>query len=804
MKTNKFLLSTLAAAAAITSAIPVIAGDLTWTGAENGYWDTTSLNWTDSSGAVAFSSNDNVSFSSNSSTITLNEDISAGRIKVYGDGDILAATNGQILTARELYLEGGSNNAPHTWKIDESLTVHLGRIYRDSQSTKLVVNGDVTVSSDYGTGSVDISGGYTNEISGAGKFSADAVSYSSSSGGNLRLAVNEMNIGSITTGGNGSTSGLTVASEHAKIGSITVGNNSGTVELSGTNLEIDTLTHNNTSHSTTVDATNATINSIVAAGYNFNLTSKNATIGAMDLGGTSGAVITLGATTGSQTYNIGTVSIKNTYAGSNGVNGSLNIASGATVNVGTFNIGARLTNMVIDGTLDVSANYGGQEGDGGVINYGTRYGATISGSGTLKASAFKNSSTGGNTVTISVDNLELDTLTDSTASEQLVISSKNATIGLLDVSGGGNITVGSTNAGAATNAVIGSITSGADHTIAIGAGGTVSTGSLTRTAGQLALTVDGTLSIENKSGSGMLTIGSASTSSFNYAQTIGGSGTLNAYGISYSSGSDNFGIVHVGVANLNIGEGGITRTSNVGSMEILATIVGLYDTDTLEIGASLTLGAESGEATTFNPTTNQSLTLAGVLSGSGALAKTGAGELTLSATNTYSGGTTIADGIVVAANSNALGQGTVAIDGGQLEVGAGVTLSNAISIVLGDVYRIGADTETVALLADDNAPAATTYAISGDGALNSEITILLDDNFVFDDGAEYEFGIVAPELTDSASINLDALSQAGYTASYENGVITVSTPEPSVFGFVAGIAAIGLVATRRRRHCRKA
>ncbi|WP_140429499.1 fibronectin-binding autotransporter adhesin ShdA, partial [Salmonella enterica] len=52
--------------------------------------------------------------------------------------------------------------------------------------------------------------------------------------------------------------------------------------------------------------------------------------------------------------------------------------------------------------------------------------------------------------------------------------------------------------------------------------------------------------------------------------------------------------------------------------------------------------------------------LKNTLSGSGSLVKTGTGELTLSGDNkTYSGGTTIADGTLIAANVNALGSGNI-------------------------------------------------------------------------------------------------------------------------------------------------
>ncbi|EDW2625380.1 fibronectin-binding autotransporter adhesin ShdA [Salmonella enterica subsp. enterica] len=51
--------------------------------------------------------------------------------------------------------------------------------------------------------------------------------------------------------------------------------------------------------------------------------------------------------------------------------------------------------------------------------------------------------------------------------------------------------------------------------------------------------------------------------------------------------------------------------------------------------------------------------LKNTLSGSGSLVKTGTGELTLSGDNSYSGATTISDGTLIAANVNALGSGDI-------------------------------------------------------------------------------------------------------------------------------------------------
>ena len=82
----------------------------------------------------------------------------------------------------------------------------------------------------------------------------------------------------------------------------------------------------------------------------------------------------------------------------------------------------------------------------------------------------------------------------------------------------------------------------------------------------------------------------------------------------------------------------------------------------------------------FNQSTNG--TFASVLSCTGSVAKTSAGTLTLSAANTYSGGSTISQGGVVVADNSALGSGTVSlVDGTSLSSdGTGRTLANSMNV----------------------------------------------------------------------------------------------------------------------------
>src|SRR5439155_653076 len=92
--------------------------------------------------------------------------------------------------------------------------------------------------------------------------------------------------------------------------------------------------------------------------------------------------------------------------------------------------------------------------------------------------------------------------------------------------------------------------------------------------------------------------------------------------------------------------------------------------------------ATSGTGVFQVDTAATNLTLSGTIGGSGALTKAGAGTLTLSVANTYSGGTTLSAGIFQVGNNNALGSGTATLTSGTLSSDSATarTLSNALLI----------------------------------------------------------------------------------------------------------------------------
>ncbi|MBH0744044.1 autotransporter-associated beta strand repeat-containing protein, partial [Salmonella enterica] len=81
------------------------------------------------------------------------------------------------------------------------------------------------------------------------------------------------------------------------------------------------------------------------------------------------------------------------------------------------------------------------------------------------------------------------------------------------------------------------------------------------------------------------------------------------------------------------------------------------------------------------------------ISGSGQVEKSGDDALTLSGANTYTGGTLISDGTLVASNVEALGTGDVT-DNAVLELNTGGDFDNAIS-GSGQVEKSGDDALTL-------------------------------------------------------------------------------------------------------------
>jgi outer membrane autotransporter protein len=171
-------------------------------------------------------------------------------------------------------------------------------------------------------------------------------------------------------------------------------------------------------------------------------------------------------------------------------------------------------------------------------------------------------------------------------------------------------------------------------------------------------------------GSNFLTVGTANSTTFagvlDDSSNPGGglikqgSGTLTLIANNTFSGGTtvNAGLINFNSAN-NFGTGAITL--NGGGLQWAAGT-------TTDISPMLApLGAAGG---TFD-TNGNNVTLASTISGAGALTKQGVGTLTLTASNTYSGGTVVTGGLINFNAASNFGSGMVTLNGGGLQWAAG-------------------------------------------------------------------------------------------------------------------------------------
>ncbi|EBR3719778.1 autotransporter outer membrane beta-barrel domain-containing protein [Salmonella enterica] len=126
------------------------------------------------------------------------------------------------------------------------------------------------------------------------------------------------------------------------------------------------------------------------------------------------------------------------------------------------------------------------------------------------------------------------------------------------------------------------------------------------------------------------------------------------------------------------------------------------------------------------------------IGGSGNVVKSGADTLTLSGSNTYTGGTLISDGTLVASNVEALGTGDVT-DNATLELNTGGDFDNAISgsgqvVKSGDetLTLSGANSYTGGTLISGGTLVATNVEALGTGSVTDNATLELNTSGTFD------------------------------------------------------------------------
>nr|WP_249806551.1 autotransporter domain-containing protein [Bradyrhizobium sp. 1] len=192
--------------------------------------------------------------------------------------------------------------------------------------------------------------------------------------------------------------------------------------------------------------------------------------------------------------------------------------------------------------------------------------------------------------------------------------------------------------------------------------------------GSIDLINGGSVQFNNSSTAGAATISNNFSLLFYNTSTAGSANIITTHSVEFfnNSSPDGSAITGVGpLANVHF-----EYTSGTGNDHKL-TVGSIAGSGTFMLGQNqLTVGSN-----------NLSTAVDGVVSDGvgftgGSLVKIGTGTLTLTGANTYTGGTTISDGILQVGNNSAVGTGTVTLDGGlfQTDGTADLTIANNFKI----------------------------------------------------------------------------------------------------------------------------
>ena len=749
----------VATVALLLAALPAAqAANGTWTGGTSTAWATTA-NW--SGGTVAGSTSANtdiatfnsgtysfsptaasnyflggLSFGGSNGPITITTGAGVTRLNV-GSGGIQVASGSGAVTIGTSTTGGINLTASQSWMNNSTSLLTIIRASVDDAAT--TANGTYTITiNGSGSGGVNVAAGLhdstsngkdpnrnvaviINSTGGAASFNAPGT-YSGGTtltAGTLQIgaasagAVGAITSSAIGTGGlalNGGTLSSDATAARTILNAITIG---GDVTL-GDATKTGALTF---SADAAIGSSTRTLTTASAVTFSGNITGT----GGITKAG-SGALSYDGNTSntysGLTTVNAGSLTLAktagNAIAGNLLVNGGdvnvtvagTQIADTATVEVssGNFTIGTglnetvatvRLTGGNIIGgdatsTLTATTTFDLQSGNNTAILAGAGN-ATKSTSGTILLSK-ANTYSGGTTLTAG-------TLQIGVASAGAVGAITSSAIGTGGLAlNGGTLT----SSGVATRAINNAVTIGGDVTFGDGVNngilnfyagvdlggatrtltianssvsfnGVVANGGLTKAGNTLVLTGNNTYTGATTISSGTLQIGNGgavgsidSTSSVNNngaliynrnnsstaSYAIGGTGTLEKQGagtLTLTGNNTYTGATTISSGTLQIGNGGA-----VGSIDSTSSV-------------------NNNGALIYNR--NNSSTASYAIGGTGTLEKQGAGTLTLTGNNTYTGGTTVSTGTLMVNNTSGSGTGT-----GSLLVSAGSTLGGSGAI----------------------------------------------------------------------------------------------------------------------------
>lgn len=457
--------------------------------------------------------------------------------------------------------------------------------------------------------------------------------------------------------------------------------------------------------------------------------------------------------------------------------GDTTIAAGSTLQLGAANVlpnGNGFGNVIVNGTLDLNGfaeTINGLSGTGSVDN-------TSGGAGVLTI--------GGNDVAITVGGIFQNTSGTlalvKTGAGTLVLSGANTHGGGFTNNGTGLVQP-QNNAAFGTGPVVlngGSLYfAGNSYTLANALtlnGATLRVTGSNRTltwSGPVSVTADSVLSSEGGTAS-MTLSGGLNMNNGGYTLTSSANATANTLSAPITGASGNIWVT-LGTLNLNAANtfggafrsvaGGPLKIGDVNALQNATLDMAAADAGTVSLNnLNATLGALTGSrnlalgsGSVSIGNNNLSTTYGGVLSGTGSLTKIGAGTLTLSNSNTYSGSTNVNGGTLALGTSNVLPATAVSIGNATLDVSTFADTVGTLDVTGAATIRLG----TGAALAFAN-----SSAVDWTGG-----TLTITGTFV--SGASIRFGTTSAALT---SAQLARISSAGFGSFILNssGYLTAS------------------------------
>ncbi|EEN8805055.1 autotransporter outer membrane beta-barrel domain-containing protein [Salmonella enterica subsp. enterica serovar Kentucky] len=734
----------------------------------------------------AISANTAVAINGNGNTIT-NQGKMTGvsdGLLISGNNNIVTTSGGEISGKNGIRVSKGSGNQI-TAKSGSKITATSTGISIASGNNQVTTeSGSAIVAKDNGilinSGANNVTNG--GSITATGSSNSYGIQYNSGASGTIT------NTGTITTTGKG----VGDASVYAHGGAVTI-NNSGTMDssvfgvyvttghtlnnLAGGSISANTAVqfHGNNNKLANAGAISGDTNGVTISGSGNTLTNQGKITG-----GTNAILINSGSKNNTLTLNTGTeisgsITDDNNSASANNnliLNGEGTLGSsisglnsvtssgdwtlsGATMNLsgttnsalwvksGTLILNGAMTakGATVDSGTTLQIGNGGTLGafNGDIVDNGTltfnrsdaaAYGSVISGSGNVVKQ-------GGGELTLSNNNSYSG---GTTIAEGTLTATAGGALGSGNIDNRAYLKLDA--ASASDPFIVADLTTHSGATVEIGAGSTLQANTLTQQDGST-LTADLT----------------ATSGPAIRAKNVNLDGTLNVASPASQepirSTDDLISLALIESDNAISGDfDGITINGNAMNPDAFITVVGQKNVNDThyDLVETLTWYADRYNAAidahgTFNlADADDSFTVNTVLENVDAnsgwngqsLTKTGAGTLILNAENTYTGGTLISDGTLVASNVEALGTGDIT-DNAVLELNTGGDFDNAISgsgqvVKSGDetLTLSGSNTYTGGTIISGGTLVATNVEALGTGDVTDNATLELNTGGDFD------------------------------------------------------------------------